>query len=336
MTVCLHGVSALEFWRTSGIRPSSLPHADATSLPVFESSGPALDSLPGVHAQFRTPIHLMVGRRSLLHVSSAVVAHLCTTPLPSHALLRVNQDVVVCAPELCFLQLLQNGMPRHERILLGYEMCGCYAPPFEEGGELVGRRWGLMSIDSARSFLASLPRVRGVGEAERALRFVLSGSRSPQESLGGMMLCLPRRLGGIALPDACLNYRVDYDEQARRMAGRSFALCDLYWPQVRLDVEYDGLRYHEGREHMLSDRARSNALSHMGVTVLSMYDDQIRSDDAMLDLARDIAAHLGVRLRGFSERDVARRLELRRALLERPGSAKAIWPGLRLDRPVLA
>ena len=278
-----------------------------------------------------------MARPSLRLASSLVTAHLCTTFVPDGHLLQVAPNIIVPSPELCFLQMAQSGrLSRYELILLGYEMCGRYAPSISTDGKLVTRSWPLMTVDGTRKLLSALPRVRSIGDAERALAHAREGARSPQESVGHMMLCLPRGLGGFALPASALNARVDFDAAGRRIAKRAYALCDLYWPQAKLDVEYEGTEYHDGEENMRSDKARSNALAHMGISVISLFDEHIRSDQAMLDAARDIADKLGFRMKAFSERDVARRMELRRAILEHPGSARAVWPGLRSERPLLA
>lgn len=337
MTVCLYGVSALEFWRTSGLAPERLPRLPAQALASCVASGPDLAALRNVHAQLRIPVHLLVSRASLRLVSLLVTTHLCTTFLPDGCLLRATPGVIVASPELCFLQMAQSGnLTRHELMLLSYEMCGRYAPPANGDSKLVKRARPLMTIERTRQFLAALPRVRGIGNAERALTHVRERARSPQESVSRMMLCLPRRLGGLALPGAELDVRVDYDAPARRIARREYALCDLYWPNAKLDVEYEGAEYHDGEKNMRADKARANALAHMGVSVISLFDEHIRSDQTMLDAARDIADKLGVRMKAFSEKDVVRRAELRRAILEHPGSARAVCPGLRSERPLLA
>ncbi len=53
-----------------------------------------------------------------------------------------------------------------------------------------------------------------------------------------MLLCLPYSLGGYGLPHPTMNAEMPLPKNVAA-TGRSSLRCDLYWPAVRLDVEYD-------------------------------------------------------------------------------------------------
>ena len=52
-----------------------------------------------------------------------------------------------------------------------------------------------------------------------------------------------------------------------RIASARYARLDLAWPDRRLACEYDGVAFHTG-DRLPEDRARMNALSRLGWTVV--------------------------------------------------------------------
>ena len=58
-----------------------------------------------------------------------------------------------------------------------------------------------------------------------------------------MLLCLPYSLGGYGLPHPTMNAEMPLPKNVAA-TGRSSLRCDLYWPAVRLDVEYDSAEFH--------------------------------------------------------------------------------------------
>jgi len=77
---------------------------------------------------------------------------------------------------------------------------------------------------------------------------------------------------------------------------------DLAWPEFRLGLEYDGVEFHTGRA-LTSDRARHNALTAQGWTVLSVTAPMLW--DGRTRLVRQLALEL--QRRGLSERRVGAR-----------------------------
>lgn len=334
--VCLYGCSALELWRaTTGASPLNDPAPDAGCLALPQSGLDVLQKASGLTAPLRLPVETLVTERSARRSTGDVHARYCAVPLPGASLVRVNRHVLVPTPELCFLQMARS-LSLHELIQLGFELCGTYAPPAPGTEHLRTRATPLTTAKRMASFVERLPGAAGHKRAMRALEFVRDNARSPMETVSAMLLGLPRRIGGKGLPGMALNYRIDLDRQGQKLAHRSYLLCDLFWPEAHLDVEYEGREFHSGERNMASDKNRANALKHMGISTLSLFDEHIRDEDALDAVVADIARTLHFRLRPLTDTDKSRARELRHALFVRPGSAKPAWPGLRSENPLLS
>ena len=70
----------------------------------------------------------------------------------------------------------------------------------------------------------------------------------------------------------------------------------MYWPSVKLDVEYDG-GVHAEAERMAKDSMRRDALVSMGVTVVSVTKWQLDRSGELNGIAHLIAERLGKQLR---------------------------------------
>jgi very-short-patch-repair endonuclease len=79
---------------------------------------------------------------------------------------------------------------------------------------------------------------------------------------------LVRALVDQGLPEPEIQYEV------RDPDGRLVARCDLAYPQWRIVIEYDSVQEHTGREALLRDSARRNAITALGFTpVVATVDD---------------------------------------------------------------
>lgn len=335
--VCLAGFSALEYWRCAE-RPRAqhrMPDypdellfgtPDARQLRLLDDRWKQV---------LRCPVEVLVLDRS--HRGSSPLLHYryCGLGLPGGAVVRGIGETLVCSPELCFLQLASQ-LTLEELVHLGFELCGTYAPPRSGTTRLVERSAPLSSLESIAALLDHMPRARGIARARRALAHVMESSASPMESIQALLFCMPRRLGGIGIPHARLNCAVEFDEEARKISGgRARAVCDMLWPG--LAVEYEGRAFHEGEMNLRRDRARSNALAHMGIRTISVYDEHIRSIAKTWEIGAEIARAVGFRLRPRCYDETQPCLQLRRSILRSPsGTAEPLWPGHRGERPLLA
>lgn len=307
MDPVLSYLSALEYWRSVRIGSRSFRFVQDAGLLLVEA--PKKDALaePGPWWLTR-PLHALVSSRSARRSSSEITCHVQSAPLPPGSILDSCNGFCVCSPELCFMQMASVwSLPK--LIELGYELCGTY----DVSNGQVRECLPLTSVDKLLAYAESAGLVYGRKKALRALRYVSNGSASPRETILAMSLCLPYALGGYGLPMPSLNHRVNLNARARRIAGRKYLVCDLYWPDAKLDVEYDG-ELHVEAERVSKDSMRRDALLSMGIKVVTITNWQLNDGGEMNALAHVAAECLGKRLRykdpGFTRVHLALRNEL--------------------------
>ncbi|OUO90056.1 hypothetical protein B5F40_08535 [Gordonibacter sp. An230] len=220
---------------------------------------------------------------------------------------------------------LASQLSLAELIGVGCELCGFYAPSDEDEGFTV-REPLTTPVRLGRAVRAARG-MHGVKLARRALSYVMPRSRSPMETAQALLLCLPRSLGGQGFAHARLNERVPLAKAARSQLGRDHVECDLYWPRMRVAVEYDSDRYHTGPERIARDARRRNALAEGGVTVFTMTRDQLFDPAAFRRCARMIATCLKRRGPSYDIESLRREDDLRRAVLGSGGVLRCRHPG---------
>lgn len=308
MEPTLSHISALEYWRSVRIGSRSFRPVENAHLFLTESPRKGELDDPGPWWLTR-PLHVIVAQDSLRRTSSEVVCHVESSALPFRSVLDTQNGFWVCSPEFCFVQMA-SILSLVKLVELGFELCGTYDASDEDLRECAP----LTTVERLRAFLETLGPVRGKKKAARALLYVANGSASPRETILTMLLCPPYRLGGYGLEMPQLNHRLDLRRRERRIAGRGYLVCDLYWPCAKLDVEYDGGDHAES-ERMEKDSMRRDALVSLGVTVLTVTKWQLDDGGEMNAIAHVIAGRLGRQLRYKDPEFTRANIELRRALL---------------------
>lgn len=112
---------------------------------------------------------------------------------------------------------------------------------------------GLFQLSEFRSYVDARVGCRGIKVARRTLELAEPKSESPMESRLRMLLVgggLPRPLAQVPIHDP----------------GGSFAgRLDLYYPDARLGIEYDGENH---RDRLTDDNRRQNRLQKLGIALL--------------------------------------------------------------------
>lgn len=303
-------ISALEYWRSVRVGSRSFLAVDDPRLYLDEPPRKGGLAEPGPWWLAR-PLHVLVSKGSVRRTSSEVVCHVESAALPVGSVLDTQNGFCVCSPELCFVQMAAVwGIEK--LIQLGFELCGTYDTTNGDVRECAP----LTTVDRLDVFLASLGPMHGKKNASYALRYVANNSASPRETALAMLLCLPYRMGGYGIPMPQMNCRVDLGKRERRIAGRNYLVCDLYWPEARLDVEYDG-GDHVEVERMAKDSMRRDALVSMGITSLSVTKQQIDHGGSLNGIAHVIAERVGKRLRYKDPEFTRVNMRLHRELLGR-------------------
>ena len=164
----------------------------------------------------------------------------------------------------------------------------------------------------------------GIKTARWALDHVLDRSASPAETKVALALTLPCKIGGMGLPQPSLNRFIPLNAAEQKALNRSYFLCDLYWEQAKLAIEYDSDAEHSGSERIASDAARRNALLRLGITVITVGNQTFRDRSEFKRVGATVARLLGTRIRPRSEHYDRRQIELRKRLSSQP-----IWESAR-------
>ena len=318
-TIIVGYVSALEYWRAAGpklLRGKRQRREDTLRAREALACGTkpklALDNRRP--AGVRLPLHALVGDARHRTRTASVTTSIWKT-IPDRSMADAGMGFIVSTPEFCFLQMA-GRLTLVQLMLLGFELCGTYA--VVEQGPAQRREAPLTSVDKLRSFVEAAAGAPGRAKALRALRYVRDGAASPMESALTLLLCLPYALGGYGLPYPQLNYHVSVPSTKRKLADRTYCVCDLCWPETSFCIEYDSELHHADAEKQESDARRRNTLIAMGFTVATVSRGQVMDSGAFNRLAQQIAKRVGKRLRyrdpQFTRNHLAVREELWSAL----------------------
>ncbi|MCL2492638.1 MAG: endonuclease domain-containing protein [Clostridiales bacterium] len=173
-------------------------------------------------------------------------------------------------------------------------------------------------LTNTKELKAFTSRMKGVGgqkKASKALMYIADGAASPMETILFVLLTLPYKYGGYGFPAPELNRRINFGRGAKQRANKAYYVCDFYWPEAGLAVEYDSNLHHTGADRIAEDSKRRTDLSALGIYVVTATNEQIRSIDEFERLARLIAKRLGKQLRYKNPEFLRAQRELRDFLL---------------------
>ncbi len=315
MTLCLCQLSALECLREASASSWSLSPLPRWEMLTLIPCASEVKQLELLGCGFLSkPLHLLVLDAADRRKIKGTVCRLYPLDITPCSLLETRGGLLTEGPQLCFLHRASE-LPLPLLVEMGFELCGSYRiypgdpKGFSEGDPLMSRRQLIAFISGAGS-------AKGMAMAKRAMAFVRDGSRSPMETIVVLLLCLPPRYGGYGLPMPHLNYRVNVFRNARKTSANSYYVCDAFWPEALLDVEYDSDLVHTGSARISHDAKRRNGLVSMGITVITVTREQVLDCDEMDKVAHAVAQRLGRRLRLGGKEWIRRRAELRRQLLD--------------------
>ena len=303
MKTFLSHYTALEYWRRHFPLDSELG-MPARVGGVEKCASRKLDVMGSVPEELIVPglpVDVLIFDERERRRSRDVRCHTWKTLLPANAFFSAR-GVYVSSPEFTFLQLASE-LTVAQLVALGCELCGTYVllprDVTHPGAldELPKRSCPLTNVGKLREFMECLGRANGKIKANRALKYVIDGSRSPMETMAYMLLCLPPMLGGYGLPKPVMNAEIKLDDEARALALRRKCYGDLCWPDARppLDVEYHG-EVHVGGAQMKSDVGRELAIEHMGWRVMTITSPQVFDSGRFDTFARDVALAVRKRL----------------------------------------
>ena len=324
MEIVLGHTSSMEFWRAKRslsqtralLARRGEPRSFRSDSPdVAKPSAGDLERLERIGlAQHANPAHFIVPNALSRVRTARITCSVFDRRIPSSAFVNVGDGVFVASPELCLL-LEARTAALANLVETGYEFCGRYRLPALPDGNMAPDQLPLTSVPKLQSLLSRTQDVNGVGAARKAVPHILQNSESPKESQLSMLSSFPGRLGGYGFPPATLNHPVRISENARgRDVGR-ICRCDLFWPDAKLDVEYDSRLHHAGEAEQEKDSARRTALAYAGILVITVSSDQLHTRSEMDKVAHAMAKRLGTRCRSRAHDWELKQIRLRSQLL---------------------
>lgn len=260
-------------------------------------------------------IHLVVGRRNSRRRTAEVCSHIWHGPIPDGLICDLDDGIYVSGPEIIFMQMASVLDPI-ELMQLGYELCGSYACSPVPGNPARPTHRPVTSVERLR-FVCDLCRgITGYKNANRVLKYLANGSRSPMESQVATVLCLPKHAGGLGCNPPLLNHKIYLDDTARAICNKSHLIMDMYFTDVGINFEYKGRGSHEGLEKQISDDLRSNALLHHDIETINLW-SRSAYDEAQIRSLVEIVKRRQSRRRQDKREDSAVTKERRRQLLAR-------------------
>lgn len=309
MAVYVQGFSALAYYRNGGTateveRTSSRIRSLRTAT---SSRGEIVDagiwSLGIGEPTQERPLEVLLHSADQRTRSRAIRTRIWAGQIAPTAFRTVRKGIFVSSPEFVFLQLATR-IELPELIALGMELCGTYRRnvelPRADGNGITlttaYQQAPLSSHQRLRGFVSSMKSAPGQRKALKALQYVLPNSASPIETALYLLLCLPRNLGGYALPKPVLNPPIVFSKSGRKYTLKNSAKPDLYWKSARLDLEYDSDEFHNESTRAL-ESMRRKALERMNVEVIGLTHDELLSASLFHATAMRIARRLKRRIR---------------------------------------
>jgi len=317
MDVFFTDETALEFWRLHRRSQENRKYSLCRRKPPCEASASYTVRL-GETWGLSLPLDIMVGELSARRPSKAVRPHVCSKPVPNGSFVSVGDGLYLSSPEFCFFRMAAK-YPLAKLIALGFEICGSYSLPgsASTGGnrdDSVQTMYDFPPLTSKKKLMAFCARMEGwTGhkQALKALRFVADDSASPMEAVLVMLLTLPYKYGGYALPMPELNGSIYPKKGVSQFAGKSFYRGDLLWRDAGVVAEYNSDLEHASPDRIARDAIRRNDLSLCGIYEVTVTKSQIKSIELFDKIARQIAVRIGKELQYKKSEFLKARRELR-------------------------
>lgn len=224
-----------------------------------------LESLP-------KPVSVIVSTRERFRANMLIESHASCRNPPPRSFIRIGEGLYACSPEFRILQASKQ-LSLAAQCVFALELCGTY----------------LLDSKSEDGFVKSLPRTTpelfgsylegsegayGAKRAHRILAYLEPGSHSPMESVMYTVMRFHSRCGGYRLRDLKFNVPIETSPDFPYSGVSETRKCDIYLPDIQLDVEFNGNLRHSGAKKKDADDHRRLMLENAGVNVITLaYED---------------------------------------------------------------
>ena len=308
MTIYLSHESALRYWLTCDAPSRALAQDGSHSLTYASTNMRDIKraELPFEYSP-KQKLHVLCNDHNDARNKKAVSAHGWSGPVGAGCFCEYSDLCQISTPEFTFLQIAAKR-PLVNLIEIGTYLCGGFS--IEAGQGFKDLRRPVTSISKLESFLWAMEGTYGVKKAREALRFITPGTASPMEVNLSLAFSLPPRLGGWGYPELQANYAIDIPQHLRGLLPSRQLKCDIYFPSVNGDIEFDGAAYHSGAEKLDYTQTRRNVLEAMGIKTVSATKMQVNKYERFNDFMWMAIEHLGLPMRIYSSKQTERQREL--------------------------
>lgn len=295
-----------------GGMPSINAQAFASALKTTHRTGMTLNPT------LSQKLDILVPSENQRYTSTNIARHTYAGSPSDIPLFSLGEDIYTVSPEFALMQTV-IGLPVDAALALAYEACGLYGKDASRRGFY--NRPALTSVSRIKTFASQNRGRRGSARMLRMIPYLFNKSRSPMETSIAIIMCLPVRLGGFGLNDFELNAEIPLNEEQRRMSGLDHAEIDFYFESNNLGLEYNSNLAHTGAARIARDSRRNNTLRYMGLKIITITWEDVRSVQAFEDLMKQTYKVLGKRWRPISDSTAEKRKQLWKNLIpQHPGS----------------
>lgn len=299
------------------------------------------DQFMALAPSLSAPVDLLARSKTERRTSALLKPRLWSGELPAGSIVELTDELCAASPAFALQQVAARATWLRT-YMIASELCGSFAiydppapirafmqklvderrlpscggwQPFVANGRLTNlwNRDPLLSVDDIVGFAESCESTRGKAKILSVTKLLKPNAASPLEVQTGMLLGLPRRLGGEGHADFEFNAKVDLSREAKALACRSFCYCDLFWEDSGLDIECQSMMAHNSWGSFVSDFDRATALGQMGIKVMLATSESIfQRREAFLDT---VAASLGKTRKPLTEAQSRAEVDLSRELM---------------------
>lgn len=290
MYICLSHWTALECWRR--IRQSGTALTEILlsggNAPLSQGTNPSVTSREAQrlaeHLNLSLPLQLYLPnriRRNAMEKCHFLRQRKCEPPINAYEL---EDGVFLPRPEEVFMQL-SGLLGAIDRFKLAYELMSSYtvseselqpALPLFTREQMLAEslRWPKNRQDMIRRCMAN----------------AMPGAESPAETNLALKLFLPMRYGGLGMRGAQLNPQIKLSQEGQALTGKNHCRADIFFADIKLDIEYDSTRWHSTEMQQLDDLRRRLALKRDGYEVIPIDAQTANNREKLNLLASEIAA----------------------------------------------
>lgn len=317
MTILVDDISALEYYLHHAITPVM---RDRARLVVQRGMSPT--SRPELEAFQQRSMDIDCGSLHLatLDAGSRPLKHkfryrtISRSSLVDSAALSTD-NVLLVSPEAALVSVATK-CDFVSLVELGSLLCSCFYLCEDREFGIAQRQIPLASPKSISAFISKNPNLPGAVLTKRCLGHMVANAESPMEVKVAMLMCLPRRYGGGALPLPELGFSVNIPDCYRKTSNVGTFRYDFFWPSNNLEVEYDSDAVHAATEKLFRDARRRNIIQALGVTSLSLTRGQVMHEAAFEEFIRELYSMQGIRYRIPTAQHKAAQRKLRMRLFD--------------------